>query len=312
MNSLQTAEVAVVIPTYNRAELLAEALDSVLCQSLLPTELAIVDDGSTDRTAEVVAGAERAAAGRVRVTYIRGDHTNERGKARNCGVAATSAPVLAFLDSDDVWLPRRIEGQLQAWAATPGAGFAFCNVQSFDENGPRGNSPHLSGDYNGYILGEVLEGPRAISSTLMVRREAFERVGGFSNVHTDEDYELTLRLALHYSASYSPELLVMLRQHPGRVSLRQREMPMRYYLRIVKAFLAQHPNLSRSVKARARLGLANVNLKLGHLYLQQGDRAKARRHLAAFMALRPFDQRTPAAMFQYGHTLVVRGRQATD
>src|SRR6476469_2242064 len=182
LNSFQTTEVAVVIPTYNRAELLAEALDSVLCQSLLPTELAIVDDGSTDRTAEVVAAAERAAAGRVRVIYVPREHTNERGKARNCGVAATRAPVLAFLDSDDLWMPRRIERQLQAWAATPGAGFAFCNVQSFDEDGPRGDSPHLSGDYNGYILGHVLEGPKAISSTLMVRREAFERVGGFSSL----------------------------------------------------------------------------------------------------------------------------------
>jgi hypothetical protein len=208
-------------------------------------------------------------------------------------------------------MPRRIERQLQAWAATPGAGFAFCNVQSFDEDGPRGDSPHLSGDYNGYILGHVLEGPKAISSTLMVRREAFERVGGFSSLPTDEDYELTLRLARCYSASYASDPLVMLRQHPGRISLRQREMPMRYYLRIVKAFLAQHPNLSRSAKARARLGLANVNLKLGHFYLQEGERVKARRHLAAFVALRPLDRRAPAAMFHYWCMLVVRGRQAT-
>ncbi|MDQ3929778.1 MAG: glycosyltransferase family 2 protein, partial [Chloroflexota bacterium] len=253
----ESSPISVVIPTYNRAEMLRAALESVLAQSVLPREVVVVDDGSTDHTADVVGESASRAAGRVEVIYLPGPHLNRRGDARNRGAAATTTPLVAFLDSDDLWKPQRIERQLGALEKAPEAGFAFCNVQRFDENGLVGGPCLLpSLDFNGDILGDILEDPRAVSSTLVVRREVLERVGGFSEMRVNEDYELTLRLALRSRASYVPEVLVLMREHAGRTSRIQREIPLLDYIQIVGEFLSKHPELPRQTRARGRRGIA--------------------------------------------------------
>ena len=289
---LENAPISVVIPTYNRADLLRATLESVLAQTVLPREVVTVDDGSTDHTAEVVREIASRAEGRLEVIFLPGPHVNRRGDARNRGAAATTTPLIAFLDSDDLWEPNRIERQLQALEKAPEVGFAFCNVQRFDENGLVGGpclAPSL--DFNGDILGDILEDPRATSSTLVVRRDVFERVGRFSEIRADEDYELTLRLALHSQASYVPEVLVLMREHTGRTSRVQREMPLLDYIHIVTDFLSKHPELPRRTRARGRRGIANAHFKLARLYKEYGDKDAARRHIKALIKMRPWDRR---------------------
>src|SRR5438552_13034276 len=283
--------VSVVIPTYNRAGMLREALESVLGQTWPAAEVVVVDDGSTDGTPQVV---DALAGQEVPVVYLRGPHTNDRSEARNRGAAAASGDLIAFLDSDDIWKPRRLERQLEAWTLAPDAGFAFCNVQRFADTG-RVGGPCLPerANYSGHILGEILEEPRAVSSTMLVKREAFESVGGFAELPMNEDYELTLRLAARYRASYVPEVLVLMREHPGRVSLQHRANPLVEYIRIVEGFMAHNP-LPPSLRARAKGGLANVHLKLARLYLESGDRLTARRHILSVARLRPWDRRWPS------------------
>src|SRR5689334_15233417 len=252
--------VGVVIPTYNRAPLLRAALESVLAQTMPVQEIVVVDDGSTDGTVAMV--AEFAAQG-APIRFLAGPHQNRRSRARNQGFGATSAPLVAFLDSDDLWRPARLDRQLAALAAAPAAGFAFFNLQRFDEQGLiEGPCLDPTVDYNGAILSELLEEPRIVSSTLLVRRAAFEAVGGFADLRMNEDHELTIRLAARYSASYVPAVLVLLREHAGRTSRAAREVPLTDYIRIVGDFLAGHPDLPASVQARGRRGLANVHLKL--------------------------------------------------
>jgi hypothetical protein len=135
-------------------------------------------------------------------------------------------------------------------------------------------------------------------STLVVKRHAFERVGGFHDLRLNEDYELTLRLAARYTASYVPEPLVLVREHAGRTTLAEREAPMRDYLRIVRRFLSANAHLPERVKACARRGMANVHYKLARVYLEVGDRAAARRHLWALARLKPLDRRAPSAWLQ--------------
>ncbi len=286
--------VSVIIPTYNRADLLEAALDSVLTQTVPAHEIVVVDDGSTDHTPAVVHALISAGAP---IIYLPLPHLNQRGAARNQGARASSAPLIAFLDSDDLWLPHRLERQLAAWAQAPGAGFAFCNVQRFDEAGLIGPLPCLppGADYNGAILDRILLDPLAISSTLIIRRTLFEQVGGFAPVRANEDYELTLRLASQARASYVPQVLVHMREHAGRTSRAQREMPLLDYVGIVIRFLADHPTLPAATQAQGRQGIANVHFKLARLYLEEGDRAAARRHLWALGRLRPLDRRGPAA-----------------
>ena len=121
--------VSVVLPAYNRADSIRLAIDSVLRQSFTDFELIIVDDASTDGTRAV---AEAVADPRVRVIA----HPANRGAsaARNSGVAAARAPFVAFQDSDDEWLPRKLEKQMARLLA-PGAGYvaAYCGMRILDE-----------------------------------------------------------------------------------------------------------------------------------------------------------------------------------
>jgi glycosyltransferase involved in cell wall biosynthesis len=290
----QTGEaVSVVIPTYNRAEFLRAALESVLAQTWPAREIVVVDDGSTDHTAAVVAALQAAGAP---LRWLPGPHENRRGVARNRGVAATTAPLIAFLDSDDRWAPARLERQVAALRRAPAAGFAFCNVQAFDEHGPSG--PLFlarATPYHGPILGAMLAEPRALSSSLLVRRRAFDQVGGFADIPMNEDYELLLRLAVRYAADYVAEPLVYVRQHANRTSSTHGRLPMLDHIRMVESFLAAHPALPGRVRARAREGLANVQFKLARHYLAAGDGPAARRHLRAVLWNRPWDRRVPGA-----------------
>src|SRR4051812_7026351 len=112
-----TNRVSVVIPTFNRADLLPQAVDSVLAQSMSDLELVVVDDASIDDTPLVM---ERYATD-PRVRYLRNEQNSGIARSRNRGIEATSAPFIALLDSDDVWLDRdKLRVQLDAIARTLG------------------------------------------------------------------------------------------------------------------------------------------------------------------------------------------------
>jgi glycosyltransferase involved in cell wall biosynthesis len=155
-------DVAVVIPVRDGAAYLGEALASVLGQDLPAREVVVVDDGSTDASAEVA----RAAGAGVRVVA---QAPLGAGAARNRGVAETRAEWIAFLDADDRWLPSKLRLQRDAVRATPGATASTGSIRQFF-------SPDLG--RTGTPNPEVLEG--TTPTALLVRREAFLATGGFS------------------------------------------------------------------------------------------------------------------------------------
>ncbi|NJN86713.1 MAG: glycosyltransferase family 2 protein [Leptolyngbyaceae cyanobacterium SL_7_1] len=108
LSSQASAIVSVIIPTYNRADLLSRAIDSVLNQTLTNLELIIVDDGSTDNTAEVVNSFNDS-----RIRYIPLGKNCGGGYARNHGIHLATGEFIAFLDSDDVWLPEKLASKWQ-------------------------------------------------------------------------------------------------------------------------------------------------------------------------------------------------------
>lgn len=288
--------VGVVIPTYNRAELLRETLQSVVSQTVTPAEIVIVDDGSTDHTVQVV---QEFAEGDVRVVLLAMPHTGRQANLRNAGVEATTTPVVAFLDSDDLWTPQRVEKQLAAWERAPEAGLALCNLQRFDKSGFI-DGPWLppSLRLDGDILGTLLEDTVAVASTIMFKRDAWNRVGGFRDLRTGEDYEWLLRMAVRYKASYVDEPLVLMREHTGRTSHTWSIWPLLDFVTIVQGFLDSHPDLPPSMRARGRKGMANVHYKLARHYIEVGDKNRATRHLWAMGKLKPLDRRAPAAWLQ--------------
>jgi glycosyltransferase involved in cell wall biosynthesis len=155
-------DVAVVVPVRDGAAYLAEALASVFAQDVPPAEVVVVDDGSSDGSADVA----RAADGRVRVlTQVPAG----AGAARNRGVAATRAPWIAFLDADDRWSPGKLRRQRDAIAALPGAVASIGTIRQFF-------SPELG--RTDAPAPELVVGVSPI--TLVVRREVFDAVGGYA------------------------------------------------------------------------------------------------------------------------------------
>ena len=168
-------QVSVIIPTRNRANLLAEAIDSVLQQTFTDFELIIVDDGSTDHTAEVVCRYQDE-----RIAYFRQDK-QERGAARNRGVALSQAEFITFLDDDDWYLPRKLECQVQALRADANAGIVISGWDRVSEAGEivRSERPWLH--HPQVALRDWLFAAMAHVAAVLIRRSWFEKVGGFNH-----------------------------------------------------------------------------------------------------------------------------------
>lgn len=184
--------VSVVIPTLNRATLLEAALDALLAQTHRELEVLVVDDGSTDRTSEIVAAAARRDS---RVRGLRHDVSRGASAARNKGAGESQGSYLLFEDDDCRGAPNRIEGLLAALESSPEAGYAYCWMRTRADTG----ESVLKGTQGPWSIGT----PYAL-----VRRAAFEAVGGFDpSLPRLQDFDLWTRILARYAAVEVPEVL---------------------------------------------------------------------------------------------------------
>ena len=203
--------VSVIIPTYNRWPMLGQAIESVLKQSYRGFELIVVDDGSDDQTAVELMryGSEIRLISQAR-----------RGvaAARNFGVRSSRGGYLAFLDSDDLWKPKKLEIQVAFMAAHE---IQICQTEEvWIRRGVRVNPKKRHRKPSGDIFRASLDLCLVSPSAVMMTRELFERVGGFDEALTVcEDYDLWLRVALDTPVHLIPEPLVLKRGgHPDQLS----------------------------------------------------------------------------------------------
>ena len=193
--------VSVIVPTYNRWPMVGEAVESVLAQTVSDYELIVVDDGSTDETRSRLRGFG------ARLTVL----TRSRGgvaAARNLGANRSSGRYLAFLDSDDLWRPRKLERQLHFMERRPRV--CICQTEEiWIRNGVRVNPRNRHRKPSGDIFRASLELCLVSPSAVMLRRDFFERVGGFDeSLPVCEDYDLWLRIAKDTEVPLIPEALV--------------------------------------------------------------------------------------------------------
>jgi glycosyltransferase involved in cell wall biosynthesis len=158
-------EVAVVIPVHNGERYLGEAVESALSQTLAPANVVVVDDGSEDATPDVVSRF------RSRVDYVRQDRGGA-ASARNRGVAMTTADLIAFLDADDVWLPDKLQRQVEALPQDEAAVMVFGSVVQFA-------SPDLDDLSRAALQFNSDPMPGLCASTLLLRRRDFMHAGWF-------------------------------------------------------------------------------------------------------------------------------------
>ena len=204
MGEERLPEVSVIIPTYNRAGMLAEAINSVLGQSFRDLELIVMDDGSTDGTQALLC----QWAGRIE-TLRTGRHGVSA--ARNAGAARARGRWLAFLDSDDLWLPEKLELQLAAHHAAPEL---LCShtAEIWVRRGVRVNPMRKHARQGGWIFEHCLPMCRISPSSVLIDRWLFQRLGGFDRrFRVCEDYELWLRLTALFPVLYLDRPLVIKR-----------------------------------------------------------------------------------------------------
>lgn len=185
------AKVSVIIPTYNRGNLIARALDSVLAQTFKDFDVTIIDDGSTDNTKEVIKPYE----GKVNYIYQKNGGISA---ARNRGIAESTGQYIAFLDSDDYWAPQKLEVQSKVLDDHPKVGIVYGRMPIVNEHGDvLGMKPNgVSGKNFQELLRVWGDLP---TSSVMTRRECFERVGVFdNNLPPMEDIDMWLRIAHAY------------------------------------------------------------------------------------------------------------------
>ena len=204
--------ISVVIPAYNSEAFIAKAVDSVLAQELLPDEIIIVDDGSSDGTQSVV---EKLIAGqqdkKPRIKYI---HQTNQGPAvaRNTGIKNAAGDYIAFLDADDRWLPARLKKQVAILQARPEVGLVCSGRFRVEETTGRKTidckGSKLSDDSYRDLW---TQGNYVVTSTVLARKQCFQEVGGFDEdrrVLGCEDAGMWLRIAGRFAVAYVNEPLV--------------------------------------------------------------------------------------------------------
>jgi len=202
--------VSAIIPTYNRAGYVSQAVESVLNQTYRPIETIVIDDGSSDSTPEVLRKY------RDQINYIYQERS-ERSKARNEGFRHSKGDCIAFLDSDDVWLASKIQEQVRVLDEYPSVGVVYTGVQFIDTKGAP-SSERLTWDepvrealYEDLMTHNVITGSL---SSILVRRECLDRVGLFDeSMIACEDLDLYRRIAEYYEFRKIDLPLVKIRIH---------------------------------------------------------------------------------------------------
>lgn len=214
--------VSVVIPTFNRSKWLGEAIESVEAQTFRNYEIIIVDDGST----EDIPGYINSKFPGNSFIFIRNDDVSSPGAARNKGAALANGKYLSFLDSDDIWLPKKLEKQVDLLerSLSIGAGFAGGACQYMTSTGEpvmQPSYPPKSAEYKDFICRIKMPGS---GSNNLILKSAFDEVGGFrEDLQRAEDKELWLKLLKNYKIVYVQDIISTIRIHDtSRVNVDER------------------------------------------------------------------------------------------
>lgn len=216
--------ISVVIPVHNCERYLAEAIESVLAQTYRPIEIIVVDDGSTDGSADI---AERFVPP---VRYCFQLHSGA-GAARNHGIECAGGSFFAFLDADDLWMKGKLVRQMAAFREHPQLAMVFGHVEQF-------HSPELGSDLKDRIRYPAETMPGYMLGAMLVRRDAFLRVGPFETKWQVGEFVDWYSRALEQGLKsfVVPQMIVRRRLHSDNLGIRERDSQMDY-LRVLKASL---------------------------------------------------------------------------
>jgi glycosyltransferase involved in cell wall biosynthesis len=280
MSAIQEGKYSVVIPVYNCEHYIGEAVESALAQTRPPHEIVVIDDGSTDGTRDVLQRYINS------IKYVYQKNAGEP-TARNNGIEVAEGEFIAFLDADDLWLPEKMQLQMECFAKDPECGLVYTDMKTFDETGILEESVRICRNLyfpSGWVFAALFNETLLQTSAAVFRKECVRRVGGFdSRMLVGSDYDFWLRIARNYRFGYVDVPLIMYRQHAGMATRNlgkalHEGMPWEVFL--LKKILSLYP------EAVQEMGPKQVNHRLSLPYfamaydaMRLGDHKCARKLL---------------------------------
>ena len=233
--------VSVIVPTYKGTEFLREAIDSILAQTYPAVEPVIINDGSPDNTAEVLAEYGD------RIVAITQQNAGT-ASARNRGLKEITGDYVAFLDHDDLWHPDKLEKQMALFNQFPEAGMVYCGRQFFDHYTRKITSEHpAEAELN---VHQLLSMQAIALQAVVIKKSIIDELGGFdTGISGADDWELTIRIAAKYRVLGVPECLVDIRGHEGQQSINSDYMYQRIAI-VLDRYRNLHTNCSECAAAQ--------------------------------------------------------------
>lgn len=264
--------VSVIIPTFNRLALLREALDSVASQTFRDFEVIVVDDGSTEAIGEGL--SSHPTTPRV----VRQSNAGPAA-ARNRGIAAANADIVAFLDSDDLWLPKKLATYFEWMHREPDVPIWYGPMQPITREGRR--VPGRTKPCMGGCIAEALFHSSFVHvPTVVCQKSLLTDVGCFDeSLPVCEDYDLWLRLSVRTRFGLIEEPLALRRLHDDRLSKGQMSRNLDVKARVLSAFFESGIAAEKLNRRRAEARLAKVYFAAGRAALRSGEVSMALEHL---------------------------------
>jgi glycosyltransferase involved in cell wall biosynthesis len=263
--------VSVILPTFNRVDYLRHAVQSVFAQSYAQWELIIADDGSAEATSNYLRSLEDNA--RVRLVWL--THTGNPAAVRNAALRVATGTYVAFLDSDDLWTPDKLQKQIESLHRHPACRWGYTGYEYIDHSGQPCHPTGLQAwtENRGPVLRAVVTLTLVCPlPSVIVERELLQRLGGFDERRNFyEDYDLWLRLALQSEADVVPEPLLQVRRHNEHYSTSDSIASMEHRGELFKAM--EQALADTSLKRLVQQQRAQNALRLARLYWRSSGRS---------------------------------------
>ncbi len=273
--------ISVIVPTYNYAHFIGDCLESIFSQTYKDFEVIVVDDGSTDGTAEILQEYKE------KIRYI---YQENRGlpSARNTGIQSSHGKFLAFLDSDDLWLPYKLEEQIRILGDDADMGIIFSDASAFNERGViRESILKEEKICTGFCFERLFMGNYLVMPTVMIRKNCLEKSGIFDESLTAvEDYDLWLRISLFYKIGFVDKVLAMYRVHPSNMS-RDFCRLLDNEIRVIKKIINAYPETAEKMGKNIPLRLCSLFNQYGLEWISKGETRLAKKNFMEAIRSRP-------------------------
>lgn len=287
--------VSVILPTYNCGHFLPDSLGSVLSQTYNFYEIIVIDDGSTDDTKEVLNPFMQ------KIKYIHLEQNRGLPTARNIGIQAAQGKYIAFLDADDLWLPEKLQTDMEYFDKHPDVGMVYSKHTNIDENGvvlDEGIKKRLP---SGNIFIRLFsEQNFIVPSSVVVRKDVFATTGLFDEqLFNCQDWDMWLRIAFYFKVAGINKPLVKYRHNPRSLSKNRNNVLKYQKLVIDKTYNAFKDKMCRISEKLYKKRLASHYAKAGRYYLRIGNKSLANENFRLSLKYDPLNLRTLRYYFKF-------------